>query len=381
MNIALITAAGIGKRMNSPLNKIFMMLDSEKVLELTLAVFQKCSSIDKMMVVAREQDKAEIEKLKERFPKIEKVVVGGEKRQNSVYNGLVSLDAHADDIIVIHNGVNPFVDEKTIVESIDAAKKYEAAVVGYKARDTVKEVDEKGFIVKTLDRKRLWQVQTPQTIRYGTAIKAFRKAFDEEFFGTDDTMLVERLGKKVKMIECSPENIKITLPQDIEFGNKLLKHSRIGFGMDSHRFVKEGEKKLILGGVEFEGKGFDANSDGDVILHALFNAISQGLGEKSLGHYADDMFEKGVTDSKEYLNVALKMMKDREYALGNIGIMLEGKMPKISGHEEKLKESLSSLLGIEKDSVGVTATSGEDLSAFGRGLGMQCFCVVSMHKK
>jgi len=282
---------------------------------------------------------------------------------------------------VIHNGVNPFIDEKTVLDSIEAARKYEAAVVGFRARDTIKEVDAKGFISKTLERKKLWHIQTPQTIRYGSAIRAFKKAFDEDYFGTDDVSLVERLGKKVKIVECPFENIKITLPNDVEFANKLLKNSRIGFGMDSHRFVTEEEKKLMLGGVDIpDEKGFDANSDGDIILHALFNAIPQGLGEKSISHYADDMCEKGISDSSEYLKVILMIMKERGYAIGNIGMMLEGKKPKIIPFEEAIKDKLAELTSVEKSNIGITATSGETLSAFGKGLGMQCFCVVSLNK-
>ena len=383
-NYALITAAGIGKRMNSDKNKIFMLLDDEPIIASTIKVFNKCEAINKIILIAREEDKEDLTKIKNNYQlnKVEKIVLGGEKRQNSVYNGLISMEeAKADDIVVIHNGVNPFIDERTIIDSIEAAKKYEAAVVGFRARDTIKEVDEKGFVVNTLERNKLWQVQTPQTIRYGTAIRAFKKAFDEEFIGTDDTILVERLGKKVKMVECPYENIKITLPNDLEFANRLLQNSRIGFGMDSHRFVKEEEKKLVIGGIEITGeKGFNANSDGDVILHALFNAISQGLGEKSISHYADDMCEKGIKDSKEYLKVILKIMEERGYSIGNIGLMLEGKKPNISDNEEKIKESLVQILGIDEEKIGITATSGEELSAFGKGFGMQCFCVVTLNR-
>ncbi|MBR9699581.1 2-C-methyl-D-erythritol 4-phosphate cytidylyltransferase [Candidatus Woesearchaeota archaeon] len=383
-NYALITAAGIGKRMNSEMNKIFMLLEEQPIIAMVVKKFNDSPSIDKIILIAREEDHEELKKIKEdyQFDKVEKIVLGGEKRQHSVYNGIISLEgAKADDILVIHNGVNPFIDEKTIRDSIEAAKKYEASVVGFKARDTIKEVDEKGFVVKTLERDNHWQVQTPQCIRYGTAKKAFKKAFDEEFIGTDDVMLVERLGKKVKMIECPYENIKITLPNDIEFANKLLKHSRIGFGMDSHRFVKEEQKELVMGGVSLPGKGFDANSDGDVILHAIFNAISQGLGEKSLGHYADDMCQKGITDSEEYLKVMLKIMTDRGYKVNNIGLMLEGKEPKIRDHEDKIKENLVRILGISEENIGITATTGEGLSAFGKGLGIQCFCVATLSKK
>jgi 2-C-methyl-D-erythritol 4-phosphate cytidylyltransferase/2-C-methyl-D-erythritol 2,4-cyclodiphosphate synthase len=384
-NYALITAAGVGKRMQSQMNKIFLLLDEDPIIAKAIRKFHDCKAIDKIILISREEDKEELKKIVEKnnFNKVEKIVLGGEKRQNSVYNGLISLnDAKSEDIVLIHNGANPFVDEKTILDSIDAAKKYEAAVVGFKARDTIKEADDKGFVAKTLERNKLWQVQTPQTIRYGTAIKAFKKAFDENFFGTDDTMLVERLGKKVKIVECPYENIKITLPNDLEFANKLLKNSRIGFGMDSHRFAEDEEKRMVLAGVEIEGeKGFKANSDGDIILHALFNAISQGLGERSISHYADSMCENGIKDSREYLKVILKIMEERGYAIGNVGIMCEGKRPNISQNEEKLKESLSQILSLDKKQIGITATSGEELSAFGKGVGMQCFCVVTLNKR
>jgi 2-C-methyl-D-erythritol 4-phosphate cytidylyltransferase/2-C-methyl-D-erythritol 2,4-cyclodiphosphate synthase len=387
-NYALITAAGIGKRMQSDKNKIFLLLEDEPVIVRTIKLFNDCEAIDKIILIAREDDQEELKKLKEKHSlnKVEKIVMGGEKRQNSVYNGIISIDnPKADDILVIHNGVNPFIDEKTITESIEAAKKYEAAVVGFKARDTIKEADEKGFVKKTLERKDLWQVQTPQTIRYGTAKRAFKKAFEEEFIGTDDVMLVERMGKRVKIVECPYENIKITLPNDLEFANKLLSNSRIGFGMDSHRFIAEEEKDdkpLVMGGTVIEGhKGFTANSDGDIILHALFNAISQGIGERSIGHYADEMCQSGITDSREYLKVILKMMEERSYKVGNVGIMLEGKRPNISDNEEKVKGSIAALLSIDKAKIGITATSGEELSPFGKGLGMQCFCVVTLNKK
>ncbi len=384
-NYCLITAAGVGKRMKSEINKIFLLLDDEPIIARTIKKFEECKAIDSIFIISREEDKLQIEQMIKKFDfkKVEKVVLGGDKRQNSVYNGLISIpNAKADDIILIHNGVNPFIDEKTILDTIDAAQKYEVAVVGFPARDTIKEMDEKGFVDKTLDRSKLWQVQTPQALRYGTAIKAFKKAFDENFYGTDDTQLAERIGKKVKIVECPYENIKITLPNDLAFANKLLKNARIGFGMDSHRFVTEEEKPLIIGGIEVQNeKGFAANSDGDVILHALFNAISQGLGERSISHYADSMCEQGIKDSKEYLKVILKIMEERGYIIGNIGIMVEGKKPRIYDIEERMKESISSLIGIDKKNIGITATTGEELSSFGKGLGMQCFVVVTLNKK
>ena len=126
-------------------------------------------------------------------------------------------------------------------------------------------------------------MQTPQAIRYGLAVRAFKKAYEEEFYGTDDVSLVERFGKKVKIIETNPENIKITYPIDLTIARNITKNSRIGFGQDSHRFVGEEsdqkDKPLILGSILIENElGLDSNSDGDFILHALFNALSQAVG-------------------------------------------------------------------------------------------------------
>jgi 2-C-methyl-D-erythritol 4-phosphate cytidylyltransferase/2-C-methyl-D-erythritol 2,4-cyclodiphosphate synthase len=389
MNIAIIVGAGIGKRMGNGMNKIFRLLDDKPVIYYSIKVYHDCDFINHIMVITGKDNVHEIEKLKQEhnFDKIDKILEGGDKRQDSVNNGLLNLQGcKADDIVIIHNAVNPFVTKKTIASVINTAMKYDAAAVGMKARDTIKEVDDKSFVIKTLERKKLWQMETPQAIRYGTAVKAFKKAFEEEFYGTDDVSLVERIGKKVKIVESNPENIKLTWPIDLTIARNLSKNARIGFGQDSHRFIKdeseEKDKPLILGGLRIENeRGLEANSDGDVILHALINALSQSIGGKSISYYADPMLEEGVKDSKEYLRKVLKLLNESEYSINNIGIMVEGKKPRITGIEDKLKESIASLCGVGKEKIGITATSGEDLSAWGQGLGLQCFSVVTVVRK
>lgn len=384
-NIAIITAAGQGRRMNAGINKVFLKIKDQPIILRTLSFFNKLHFIDKIVVVGNKEELDELKQLvtENNFNKVTKIVSGGNERQDSVYNGILAIEnAYDSDIVIIHNAANPFIDEKTIKDCIDAAKEYEAAVAGFKARDTIKEVDQTGFVVNTLKREKLYQTQTPQCFKYAIGLKAFKKAYQDNFYGTDDVSLLERIGIKVKMVETSYENIKITLPNDLDFGLTLLTTSRIGFGMDSHRFVTEDSKKLILGGyVIEEEKGFVANSDGDVILHALFNAISQALGERSIGYYADKMCENGITDSKEYLKVILKIMKDRGYSIGNVGIMLEGKKPRISIYHDQIKSSLSKVLNIATDRIGITATSGEELTDFGKGIGMQCFVVITLNRE
>ncbi|MFW6138652.1 MAG: 2-C-methyl-D-erythritol 2,4-cyclodiphosphate synthase [Spirochaetota bacterium] len=155
---------------------------------------------------------------------------------------------------------------------------------------------------------------------------------------------------------------------------------RVGFGSDSHRFEQDAEKPLVLGGVKISSSGgMKANSDGDVVLHALFNALSQAAGGESIGCYADPLCKKGTTDSREYLKVALNMVKHRGCRVGNIGIMVEAKKPYVSAEDiDRMKSCISALAGIEKTDVGITFTSGEGLTPFGRGEGILAQAVVTL---
>ena len=155
---------------------------------------------------------------------------------------------------------------------------------------------------------------------------------------------------------------------------------RVGLGQDSHAFEPEGSTKpLILGGVVFAGHpGLLANSDGDVVLHALFNALSQALGKRSLGVYADPICQRGVTDSREYLAVALDMVRHAGYTISNVGVSVEGRRPRIEPMSQTMKQNIARLLDVAGDQVGITATSGEGLTAFGRGEGIQVLVIVSL---
>lgn len=157
---------------------------------------------------------------------------------------------------------------------------------------------------------------------------------------------------------------------------------RVGFGQDSHRFSDDASKKLVLGGIEIEGKkGLEGNSDGDVILHAICASIEQAaLGRVNFSVYADEMCQRGITNSVEYLKVALSHMEEDGYVINNLGISIEAKTPKILPIEERMKNRLVEILGIEKNRIGINATSGDGLTAFGRGEGIQVFVIISLIK-
>ena len=157
---------------------------------------------------------------------------------------------------------------------------------------------------------------------------------------------------------------------------------RVGFGQDSHRFTDDEKKMLVLGGVEIPGEaGLLGNSDADVVIHALCRALEQALGRESFSIYADKMHEQVVDSSREYLKMAKSHVRESGYKIGNIGISIEAKKPKIIPIAEDIKKCLAGILDIDHGSVGISATSGEELTSFGRGEGIQAFAIVSLIKE
>lgn len=223
MNGVVIVAAGSGSRMNMGINKQFIKLKDKEIIVYTLEKFYKHKSIDEIVVVVKEEEEEFFRKEiidKYNFKNI-KLAYGGKERQNSVYNGLKLLDKKCD-IVLVHDGARPFISEKLIDNCIEEAKNHNAVVVGVPVKDTIKVINEENDIVDTPERSKLWAVQTPQTFNYDVLVKSYEDAFENNFYGTDDAMLVERIGYKVKMIEGSYNNIKITTQEDLNIGNQIL---------------------------------------------------------------------------------------------------------------------------------------------------------------
>lgn len=224
MNGVVIVAAGTGSRMNMGINKQFIKLEGKEIIAYTIEKFYNNSNIEDIVVVVKEDEfeffKKEILD-KYNFKNV-KIAYGGKERQDSVYNGLKLLDEKCD-VVLIHDGARPFVSDKIIDKSIEEAKEHKAIVVGVPVKDTIKVIDNDKNIVDTPNRSVLWAVQTPQTFDYNILIDAYKDAFKNKFYGTDDAMLVERIGYKVKMLEGSYNNIKITTQEDLNIGSQILR--------------------------------------------------------------------------------------------------------------------------------------------------------------
>lgn len=216
---AIIVAAGKGSRMGADKNKVFLTLLGRSILENTVEVFENCEVISSIVVVTN--DIAECEKLLSGFKKVDSIVPGGITRQESVKNG---LDKAVCDIAVIHDGARALIRNEEIIKAVNAAKQYGAAAVGVKCKDTLKQADENGFITGTVDREFIYNIQTPQVFEY-EKIKQIHSAAKVNTF-TDDCALAESFGMKIKIVDGSYDNIKITTPEDMVIAEKILTERR-----------------------------------------------------------------------------------------------------------------------------------------------------------
>ena len=218
-NVAIVLAAGQGKRMKSKVQKQFLLIKEKPVLYYTLNAFESNPLISEIILVT---GKDEIEYCQQEivdkygFKKVCKIVAGGKERYHSVHNGIQAIEDA--EYVFIHDGARPFVDAATIERVYEAVKAHKACVVGMPVKDTIKIADEDGFAAQTPDRRKVWQVQTPQTFEYHLIKEAYEKLMIEEPEGiTDDAMVVETMTKhSVKLVEGSYQNIKITTPEDLQ---------------------------------------------------------------------------------------------------------------------------------------------------------------------
>ena len=220
MTSAIILAAGKGQRMGTELPKQFLSMGDDMLLTKTIRVFEESSVIQDIVLVTSEDwigfCKTEIVD-REGFRKVRKIVAGGKERYDSVYQGLLACPNA--DYVFIHDGARPFVTEEILVRTQEAVEKYEACAVGVPSKDTVKIVDEDGFVESTPPRENVWNIQTPQAFYYPLIRAAYEVVRDNNMTGiTDDAMIVERSRlAKVKLVMGSYYNIKITTPEDMKW--------------------------------------------------------------------------------------------------------------------------------------------------------------------
>ncbi|MCD1147024.1 2-C-methyl-D-erythritol 4-phosphate cytidylyltransferase [Peptoniphilus sp. KCTC 25270] len=214
--VVYIAAAGMGRRMNSDINKQFIPINGRPMIQLTLEKFDELPYIDEIFLIIREGEEEMIQSILNQMELSHEIglVVGGNERQDSIYEGIKRVPQNTE-IVLTHDGARPFVQKEEIEEIICSAIKYGAATLMTPMKDTVK-ISEDGVWSKvTPDRSKLFAVQTPQGFKKDILLKAYQQAFDEKYYGTDDCSLVEKAGYRIKLVQGSYHNIKITTPEDL----------------------------------------------------------------------------------------------------------------------------------------------------------------------
>lgn len=221
---AIIVAAGQGVRMANSIPKQYLLLGDQPILAYSLTAFDLCRSVDTLYLVVPESD---VDYCRHKILAPLKLsmdvqlVPGGSHRQFSVYNGLCKIEGKKG-IVVIHDGVRPFVNPDHIHACIQGAKETGACIVAVPVADTLKKVNRSGLIVNTIDREGVWLAQTPQAFEYDLITKAHEKAMADGFIASDDALLMERLGREVKIVAGSRNNLKITTPEDFQIARAML---------------------------------------------------------------------------------------------------------------------------------------------------------------
>ncbi len=368
----IIAAAGSGTRMGGGIPKQFLEIEGKPVLVKTALAFSQNQYIDGFFVVTGEEYIEKSKKLLEGIDKFMGVVAGGAQRQDSVYNGLKVLQTDMD-YVLVHDAARPFVAQDIINRVVEKAVEKGTAVAAVAVKDTIKTIEDEEQFKSTLPRNQLRSVQTPQGFRKNIIVKAYEKACAEEFYGTDDAALVERMGVPVYVVEGGYDNIKITTKEDMPM------EYRIGTGYDVHRFAEN--RRLILGGVEVPYKlGLLGHSDADVLVHAVMDAL---LGAAALGdigrHFPDsDEKYKGASSMKLLENVS-DLLENKGYSIGNIDATIIAQEPKLSPFIDEMKINIAETLKISHNKVNIKATTTERLGFTGRkeGIASEAVCILN----
>lgn len=379
MNIAFLLAAGKSRRFGR--DKLFASFEGKPVIWHALKFLHDSPYVDSIIIAAHSGNKRKIAKLvqDENFSKVKKIILGGNTRFGSVKKCLAGVrfyNLQPTTYFLIHNSANPRATQSELYQCINTLKRTSVSGVGVgrPISSTIKNAPG-GKVRNTLQRENLWEMETPQVVRAKDFLEAVHQQTNGDF--TDDLAVLEAAGMETRVVLASPENRKITIKEDLPVSYA------VGIGEDSHGFKNENVKwkmknrYLALGGLKLpQFPALEAESDGDVILHALCNAMASAIGKGSLGTYATGMARQGIRDSKKYLQVIQRAMRRQHKNIRHCSISIEAAQPKIDPLSPRLKKSLSKILKIPEDRIGITATSGEKLTPFGRGKGIKCQAII-----
>jgi 2-C-methyl-D-erythritol 4-phosphate cytidylyltransferase/2-C-methyl-D-erythritol 2,4-cyclodiphosphate synthase len=363
----IIVAAGRGARLGGATPKQLLDLGGRSVLQRSVAVFDRQPAIAHLVVVLPPD-------LLDRGPSLVGTtarpcgfVAGGARRQDSVRVGFEALPSEID-LVLVHDAARPFADAALVDRVIEGARRTGASVPAVRARDTVKRVPAGGSVIaETIPREEIWLAQTPQGFRRDVLRDAVALGL-REAEATDEAMLAEQAGHAVEVVAGDAHNTKITTPEDLAAARAMLAGvPRVGTGYDLHALVPG--RPLVLAGVVVPcDRGPLGHSDGDVICHAVVDALFGAAGAGDIGRHFPN------TDSRwkdvaglEFVTRAVDILASRGLQPANVDVSVVLERPKLSPHIEGIREALSRALGLLPEFVSVKAKTNEGQDAVGRG--------------
>ncbi|MBQ8322505.1 MAG: 2-C-methyl-D-erythritol 4-phosphate cytidylyltransferase [Clostridia bacterium] len=357
---AIVCAAGKGFRAGFEKNKLLVSLGGDRVLKKTLSAFD-FPAIDEIIVTASAEDMNEISALCEVFDRTS-AVLGGKTRSESVFNALKTAKS---DIVLIHDGARPFVTREIIEGCIQSVKAFGSGICSVPCSDTVA-VHKDGKITEVPDRETLCTIQTPQGFFRENILSAYTRAFEKENASyTDDSSVFAQFCGTPRLCAGARDNIKLTYSEDFR------SVARCGFGVDTHAFGKD-QPYIVLAGVKIPSdSGLIAHSDGDVLAHAVMDALLSAAGLRDIGFYFPDSNEKWKNaDSMKMLESVVGMLNERGYAVQNLSVAVQAEKPRLAKYIDEMKNALANTLKLDPTAVGISAGTNEGLGYVGEGKGI-----------
>ncbi len=385
---AIIVAAGRGTRVGGAIPKQFRPLAGKSALSRSLNVFLSHGEIGQVQPVIRPQDRALFEAVTgHRAERLAAPVAGGGTRQESVRNGLEALARAADvpSLVLVHDAARPFTSAALIDRAIAAGRAHGAAIPGIPVADTIKVVREDGRVADTPPRNCLRAIQTPQAFAFAPLLAAHRAAAEAGLDSfTDDGALAEWAGLPVTVFAGEPGNRKLTEAADLAEAERRLAGApapaltRVGTGFDVHAFATGDH--VWLGGVRIpHERGVTAHSDGDVVLHALTDAVLGALGEGDIGvHFPPSNPAWRGASSDRFLAFAVERVRLRGGIVDHLDTTVLCEAPKIGPQRDAMRGRIAEIAGLDPASVSIKATTTEGLGFIGRGEGLAAQAVATI---
>lgn len=387
---AIVPAAGLGTRMQAEQPKQYLPLLGRTILEHSLDAMLNCGLFEAVVVPLSDADSCWPNTVFATHPEIVRVT-GGAERAASVLNSLLALQdlAQADDWVWVHDAARPCLGQDEIKALHSAlVQASHGLVLALPIADSVKRSDASGKNAQNVDRTGLWRALTPQIFPYRLLLNALTHCQQHNITPTDEASAVEAFGYTADLVTGSADNIKITVPTDLIKAEQIMRSRnssayststglpRIGSGFDVHAFGPGAN--IVLGGVSIpHTHGLIAHSDGDVLLHALADALLGALALGDIGkHFPDTDAKWAGADSRGLLRAVYQLVQDKGYRLANADMTIIAQVPKMAPHIAAMQANIAADLLTTVDQIGIKATTTEQLGFTGRKEGIACQATV-----